>query len=349
MWIDNDIFREDMAFIAQSECIDWAKFENQTILVTGATGLIGYTVVSALLYANEVRRLNLRVIALVRDLAKARERFASQIKDGASLIFAVGSVERLPELTSKIDYIIHGASPTASAFFIEKPVETIQIAVQGTMNLLELAVRDRVKSFAYLSSMEVYGAPQTDDVIEETQGTTLDTMAVRSSYPEAKRLCESLCSAYYSEYGVSTKAVRLAQTFGPGVPQTDIRVFAEFARCALNEQDIVLQTVGTSKRCYLYTADAVTAILTILSRGDGGNAYNAANADTYCNIVEMAHMVADKLANNKIKVVVPQEGHHNKKFPPIHRLNLGTAKLEQLGWQASRDLQEMYGRMIATF
>ena len=212
--------------------------------------------------------------------------------------------------------------------------------------MLNLAVKKAVKGFVYLSSMEVYGAPQTDDLILESQGTTIDTMSVRSSYPEAKRLCECLCASYASQYGVCATVVRLAQTFGPGVDVNDKRVFAEFARCAMYKQDIVLQTAGTSKRCYLYTADAATAILTVLTRGEIGNAYNAANPDTYCSIVEMANMVVRELANGEIQVYLPIDGKHDNKFPPPHSLNLGIEKAHCLGWKPKTGHLEMYRRML---
>lgn len=341
MW--NKIYQEDMEFIAGCQSIVWDKLRNKTILITGGTGLIGSTLINALLYANTTKALNLRVVALVRNISKAQAMFA----EDTSLSFVEGSVENLPALNMSVDYIVHGASPTASAFFVEHPVETIKTAVMGTMNLLELAVKKQAQGFVYLSSMEVYGAPHTDAVIPESQGTTVDTMAVRSCYPEAKRLCESLCASYASEYQVPAMAVRLAQTFGPGVAKDDGRVFAEFARCAMHKQDIVLQTAGTSKRCYLYTADAVTAILTVLLAGKAGEAYNAANRETYCSIVEMAKLVADKLADKAIKVQVPKDGgKHSNKYPPDHVLNLSIDKIQNLSWKASHSLLEMYERMM---
>ena len=342
MIMQSKIYLEDMNFVAACSSIDWEKLRNKNILVTGGTGLIGSTLINALLYANDKKHLHLQVVALVRNIEKARTIFGEH----NSLKLVVGTVEKLPDLDMPIDYIVHGASPTASAFFVEHPVETIKTAVTGTINLLEIAVQKCVQGFVYLSSMEVYGAPHTDDVIPETQGTTVDTMSVRSCYPEAKRMCESLCASYASEYKVPAMAIRLAQTFGAGVAADDVRVFAEFARCAMHKQDIVLQTAGTSKRCYLYTADAVTAILTILLAGKAGEAYNVANRDTYCSIVEMAHMVSEKLADGAIKVYVPTDGKPEQKFPPPHNLNLGTDKVQKLGWRADKSLVEMYERMI---
>ena len=96
--------------------------------------------------------------------------------------------------------------------------------------------------------MEVYGAPSDDHKIDETHGTNLDTMQPRSCYPESKRLCEILCASWQKEYNVPVRVLRLTQTFGPGVRYDDGRVFAEFARCAMEGRDIVLKTAGATCR-----------------------------------------------------------------------------------------------------
>lgn len=342
MWTENKIFKEDLEYITTVNFIDWHKLDNKTVFVTGATGLIGYTFVSALLYRNLIYNSNIKVMALVRNMTKAKEKFAEQLKQNANLEFVAGDVEKIPIINNDIDYIVHGANPTASNYFVEKPVETINTTVFGTMNILKLAKEKNVEGMVYLSSMEVYGAPHTDDLILETQGTTVDTMSVRSCYPEAKRLCEALCASYADEYKVPAKVIRLAQTFGPGVPENDNRVFAEFIRSAKNKQDIILQTAGTSKRCYLYTADAATAILVILLNGEADEAYNAANKETYCSIMEMAELVAHEIANDEIDVVIEENNNSKRRFPPPHKLNLDVSKIEKLGWRAMKSLVEMY-------
>lgn len=341
-----DVLQEDLAAISQADYIPWNQLQGKSVLVTGGTGLIGSTVIKALCYANTAKKLQLKIFALVRSMEKATRLLGTE---NDVLHFVQGSVEKLPEINEPVDYIIHGASPTASLFFVEHPVETIQIAVQGTTNLLELAKRKAIKSFVYLSSMEVYGAPQTDTLIPESQGCTLDSMVVRSCYPIAKRLCENLCASYAQEYHVPVKVVRLAQTFGPGVFRNDGRVFAEFARDAIESKNIVLQTSGSSKREYLYTADAVTAIITILLKGQDGEAYNAGNPETYCSIVEMAQLVAEQVASGTIKVcfAANTENHDSSKYSPSHHLHLDVGNLEKLGWKPTKPMKEMYLRLIA--
>lgn len=238
------------------------------------------------------------------------------------------------------------ASPTASLYFIEHPVETIKTAVNGTMNMLELAVDKSVKGFVYLSSMEIYGAPKTEDVLTENDLGYMNPLNVRNCYPESKRLCEALCASYAQEYNLPVMSVRLAQTFGLGVDKDDKRVFAEFARCAMKGEDIVLLTDGKSKRCYLYTMDAVSAILTVLLKGEAGQAYNAGNPETYCSIREMAEMIADRIARKSIDVKMSENNEKCKKFSPPHFYNLDVSKLKTFGWKQTRDFEEMYSRMM---
>jgi UDP-glucuronate decarboxylase len=349
MWIENDIFKEDLNQLMTCDYIPWNKLRNKTVLVTGATGLIGYNLISGLVYANINKKLNIHILALVRDIDKAKEKFTEEIWDSDTISFVSGTVESLPNIQEKVDYIIHGACPTASAYFIERPVETIKTSVLGTNNMLELAKSNNVEGFVYLSSMEVYGAPKTEDLLSEEDLGYLNPLNVRNCYPESKRMSESLIASYASEYGIRSMSIRLAQTFGPGVEYGDKRVFAEFARCAMEKKDIVLLTDGKSKRCYLYTMDAVSAILTVLLKGEAGQAYNAANPETYCSVKEMAEMVAKEIGNGEIKVIISKNEEDGKKFPPFHFYKLNIVKCKQIGWMPCRRLQDMYRRMIGSY
>lgn len=326
------------------ECISWDKIEGKNILVTGATGLIGHSIVSALLHYGANTANPPQVLALVRNVDKARRLYEDCPQEHLKLI--VGDVTNQSNIDEKIDYIIHGASLTQSRAFVTNPVEVIRTAVLGTVNMLELARQKHVESFVYLSSMEVYGAHQSDDKVAETCETNLDTMAVRSGYPESKRMCESLCTSYFNEYGVPAKVVRLTQTFGPGVEYGDGRVFAEFSRCVIDNRDIVLHTKGETKRSYLYTEDAVTAILTVLTKGENGQAYNAANEETYCSIYDMAAMVTSEIANNNIQVRIEEDDDGRYGYAPVLKMNLDTTKLRSLGWKGSTSLKDMFSNML---
>ena len=318
---------------------NFSSFLGKRVLITGASGLIGRALTRKLL------QYGAKVIAMVRNEQKARATF-SDIANG-NIEYLVMDVTTAETIDVNVDYIIHGASITSSKAFIEEPVEVIMGAVIGTKNMLEIARVNNVKSFVYLSSMEVYGTPLEDTKILESNASNLNTMAPRSGYPESKRLCECLCASYAAQYGVPAKVVRLTQTFGEGVVYEDSRVFAEFARCVLEQRDIVLKTKGETKRNYLYTEDAANAIMTVLLFGTVGEAYNAANEDTYCSIYEMAQIVANYFGQGKVKVRIEEENDISRfGFAPTLKMNLDCSKLKSLGWQAQVGLETAFERMI---
>lgn len=348
MWVENSVFFEDLKKINEVSYIDWEKLENSTVFVTGGTGLIGYTFIAAIAYRNIYLNSHIKVIALIRNLNKANLKFTDILKnENNGITFIEGSLENFPTLKGKIDYILHAGGPTSSKFFANYPVETIKITLEGTSSILALSAEKKIKSIVYLSSMEVYGTNHTAEKIDEKHASFLDTMVPRNSYPEAKRMAENLFASYAEEYGVPAKVVRLTQTFGPGISENDRRVFAQFINAAQNKKDIILLTEGTTKRNYLYTADAVTAILAVMLNGSSGEAYNAANENTFCSIREMADLVANKVSHNMIKVKIqPGSTDELKAFLPPMIMNLSTKKLQALGWQACVNLDDMYARTI---
>lgn len=195
----------------------------------------------------------------------------------------------------------------------------------------------------YLSTMEIYGTPGKGVRITEENCGQFDTTTIRNCYPLGKQCCENLCCSYLAEYRVPVKIARLTQTFGPGVNYHDGRIFAEFARCAIEHRNIVLKTRGETERAYLYTEDAVYAILTILLKGEIGQAYTAANEETYCSIYEMASLVAVKYG---IQVEIREQDITSQGYADTQYMNLDTAKLQKLGWKPQVGLEEMYDRMI---
>lgn len=336
--------QQDINDLLDSEQILFKQLQKKTVFITGATGLIGSNLVLALLEANKKFNLDITVLALVRNQEKAEQMFIDYISD-EQLKFIVGDVLHIPDIAQPIDFIIHGASITASSDFVNKPVDTIHTALQGTMNVLELAKNKQVNSFVYLSSLEIYGVANKKDIFEEDIGY-IDFTNVRSSYSESKRMAECLSVSYAKQYGIPVKIARLGQTFGPGVSYFDNRVFAQFARSVIEQKDIVLHTTGETERNYCYTKDAVSAILYILLKGENSQAYNVANEATMISIRDMAEMVAKLNVNGQTKVVVDLKDSQALGFNPIVKIRLKTEKLEKLGWKATIDLEQMFVNLI---
>lgn len=322
-----------------SNKLDFSFIDGSVILITGATGLIGKTLIKRLI------KYDVHLIAVVRNIQKAKTIFFGY--DSNKLSFINSDILELIPKNMGIDYIIHTACVTSSKLFIEKPTEVIRTTVVGTDNILRMALCNNIKKFIFLSSMEVYGTPVSDEKIIEEHCSNIDTMNVRSCYPESKRLAENLCSSYCKEFNIPICVIRLTQTFGPGVLYEDNRVFAEFARCIIEKRDIILHTKGETKRNYLYTEDAVDAILTVLKKGVPGEAYNAANEDTYCSIAEMAQFVVDNFGNGISSIKYDFSTNPSLLgYAPQLKMNLSCEKLNKLGWHANTDMYTMYKEMI---
>ncbi len=338
---------EDLKNIA-SRTMKYRELYGSSILVTGATGLVGSQTVKALLMMNRMYQTEITVYALVRDQKKADRLYADFVDE--ELVYITGDLQQNLDMGQKVDYIIHTASPTASKFFVEHPVETLGIAIDGTRKVLELAKEKHCKGVVYLSSMEAFGItdPTLETVKEEDLGY-IDIHHVRSSYSEGKRVCELLCSCYASEYGVPVKIARLAQTFGAGIPYEENRVFAQFAKSAINGTDIVLHTKGLSVGNYCYTRDVVAALLLLLIKGENGQAYTVVNEESHITIGNMAKLVAEKIADNKINVVfdIPEDALTYGYAPDV-KMHLNSHKLQALGWKPEVGLEESYHRMIAS-
>lgn len=340
---DNKILQEDFEILAKSDT-PFKKLDGKTIFVTGATGLIGSQFIKAIACCNRLNGTHIKTVAFVRSAEKAKRVFG----DIPNIEIFVGDINDKIAYNGEVDYIIHGASATSSRFFVEHPVETIVTAIDGTRNILEFAKEKKVKGFVYLSSLEVYGTPDgTKEKIAENDYGYIDPLNVRSSYSEGKRMVECLCCSYASEYGVPVKIARLSQTFGAGVEYNDGRVFAEFARCAIEKRDIVLHTQGNTVRTYCYTTDAVAALIYIMLKGDTGTAYNVTNMNTACSIKEMAQLVCDTFKESEItvKIDIP-ENVAAFGYNPEMVIKLDASRLQALGWRPEIGMQEMFVRLV---
>ena len=331
------VLQEDLDYISRYH-LPYEQLKGSTVLVTGATGLIGSLLVRSLLAIGDIE-----VLAFVRNEEKARSIFS----DNQNLRLVIGDITSRIEIEGTVDYIFHCASVTTSKVMIEKPVETLLTSIDGTKNILELAKEKNLKSVVYISSMEMYGSfDDLDHEVKENDLGYIDPLKVRSNYPECKRLCENMCIAYLSEYDVPVKIARLAQTFGAGILPGENRVFAQFARSAINGENIVLHTKGLSEGNYCYTRDCMTGLLSILLKGKNGEAYNVSNPVSHITIADMAKMVAEKIANGKIEVVFDIPENNNFGYAADTKMKLNSDKLQALGWKPEVGLEESYRRMI---
>ena len=327
----------------QEDIRDFAKtfalakeLKEATFLITGATGLIGSSLIRCLLSLD----VGVRVIAPVRNKAKAESLFKGidEVEWFECDLISCGF-----DQIKNVDYIVHCASPTNGKYVEEHPVDSYELAVESTRRLLQYSRSHPIKSLVYVSSLEAYGENGEDQIVDESKQFYIDAQNPRSAYPLGKRAAEYLCTAYAMEYAIPAKSVRLTQTFGAGVSKEDNRVYAQFARSVVYGEDIVLHTKGESAKPYCYLTDAVSALLFVLLKGENGEVYNVANESSYISIKDLACFLRD-VFNPQIGVRVELTG--NMGYAPVTRLNLSTDKLRSLGWRPRYDLEQMFGRLI---
>lgn len=325
---NNPMYKEALKSVINPN-LDYTKLNNKSILVTGATGLIGKALVDYILISCE----NVEVYAAGRSM----ESFAGRFEKKDNLHYFEYDIEKPIETNLKFDYIIHAASNADPKMFAADPVGTMISNFTGTHNLLEYAKNNHVERFLFISSGEVYG--QWDgkcQAFTEDYAGYVNFTDPRGCYPSGKRAAENLCVCYKEQYGVDVVIARPSHTYGPTQLKRDSRAMSEFFRLATEKKDIVLRSKGEFVRSYTSVFDAVGGIVTILIKGESGQAYNVANKESVVSIALLAEKIAHA-AGQKVVFCIPEK---EKGVSNIARGVLDGAKLEGLGWNAVYDIDK---------
>lgn len=322
----------------------------KTVLITGATGMIGSAVCDVLLYLNRVKDANMKLLLAGRSRERMQKRFGGAI-EGKDYTYVAYDATRMQSLQIQADYLIHGASNAHPALFGVQPVETMLANIAGLQSVLETARMGNSRRVLYISSSEVYGNPIGSDIhrklYEETDYGYVDIMNPRAAYPSAKRAAETLCAAYIQEYGMDIAIVRPGHIYGQTITDSDSRASAQFTRCAVNGEDIIMKSAGDQLRSYCYVLDCASAILTVLLGGQKGEAYNISNCNSVVTIRELAEALA-RAAGVSVCYANPSDAEQNS-YNLMKNSALCAGKLEALGWRAEFGLTEGAERTIALF
>ncbi|WP_337210307.1 NAD(P)-dependent oxidoreductase [Campylobacter molothri] len=325
-----NLLQERLEKIQQEFSQLFNSIKDKTVLITGANGFIG-----SLLTFSLVK--DVKVFCLVRNIKSMQEQF---LRLGGE-IKKIHIVENLGMVTESVDIVIHCASPTQSSFFLEKPIDTVDIIYKNLKDILEFSIQHRVEKFIFLSTMEVYGNLEGENIDENKIGN-FNILELRNSYPLSKQLSEFLVNAYSQKYSLKTSILRLTQIIGPGVKIDDKRVYMEFVRSSLKESKIVLATKGDTKRNYIDIFDVITAILFCIFDGKKSEIYNIANPDIYISIYDLAKSIASVL-NSSIHFNFNQD---TSKYLKTFKRSLKVKKIQELGWKPLFDINSSINDMI---
>ena len=326
------ITQEEFLNIIELLKLDLELLKNKSILITGANGLIGSYLVDFLMFLNREKGYNTKIYTMSRSKERLEKRFG---KESSCLIFLEQDLNLPLVDENEYDYIIHAASNAHPLAFSQDPVGTMKTNLLGTINLLDKAVKNKSK-FLYLSTGEIYGNNTDHDFTEKDLGV-VDTKLARACYPESKRAAETLCVSYAQQYGVSVNVARLCYVYGATITDTNSRSDAQFLRNALNGEDIVMKSEGAQRRTYCYVADAVSAILLILLKGESSEFYNIANPNSIVSVREYAQTLAD-CAGVSLRFELPDSAEakgYSKQADSI----LNSEKLQKLGWKGLYDIK----------
>lgn len=300
-------------------------FSGKTVLITGATGLIGSALVERFSQARA------EVISAVRDVSRARGRAVPY--DAASAL----------HFDFQADYIVHAACSAHPLAYSTDPAGVMRANLTGTMNLLDYA-RASAARLLFLSSGEVYGnSPRAESGFTEEETGQIDPMNPRSCYPESKRAAETMVAAWSRQYGVDALVARLCHVYGPSITRSNSRADAQFLRNALAGEDIVMKSDGSQVRSFLYVQDAAEALMLLCQKGQKGQAYNVAGPWVH-SIREYAETLA-RLAGVKVVFENPDDAERAG-YSRVNRAVLDPGKIERLGFVSRTSLEKGLTEML---
>lgn len=311
----------------------WRKLEGKTVMISGATGMLGTCLTDLLMLHGEIR-----VIALSRNEESARRRLGRYWDNPWFRYVSCDVSGKIPEC-GPVDYIIHAASNTHPRQYSQDPIGTISTNVLGTKNLLDYGVSHGAGQFCFLSSVEIYGENRGDvERFREDYLGYLDCNTLRAGYSEGKRLGEALCNAYKEARGLDFVIPRLSRVYGPTMLGSDSKAISQFIKKAAAGEDIVLKSQGNQKYSYTFVTDAAAGVLWCMAQGTGGEAYNVVDEKSDITLKGLAQELAG-IAGTRVAFELPEETEQ-KGYSTATRALLDGAKLRGLGWSARVSMAE---------
>lgn len=338
---DNTLYIEDIENVCSLD-LPWEKLQDKSVLISGATGLVGSFLVDVLLSKD----IHCTVYALGRNEQKAKSRFSKWINNH-SLVFIPYDINKPLEQDNLgiVDYVLHLASNTHPMQYSTDPIGTITTNIIGAQNMLEFAVKHQATRFAFTSSNEIYGENRGDvELFQEDYCGYINCNTMRAGYPESKRCGEALCQAYKAQKGLDIVIPRPTRSYGPTMLMSDTKAISQFIKKGIAGEDIVLKSAGTQYYSYQYMADTVAGLLTVLLCGENGEAYNIASENSDIMMRDLAAVIAN-IAGTNVVFEIP-DAVEAAGYSTATKARLDGSKLKKLGWCPRYDIQNGMERTV---
>lgn len=295
----------DLDLITSNTLELWDALRDARLFITGGTGFFGSWLVESFCFINRQLRLGAEVTILTRNPEAFRKKCPHLVSDTAVHLLA-GDVRNFAFPKEKYSYVIHAATEASARQAAEAPLEMLSTIVTGTERILEFATKCEVKGFLLTSSGAVYGKqPAELTHVPETYLGVLDPLDPANVYAEGKRIAELLCAIYYKQAGVNCKIARCWAFCGPHLPLDQHFAIGNFIGDILADRPIQIRGDGTPRRSYLYAADLMIWLWTILFKAPALVPFNVGSAHDI-SILELARLVAATL-NPKAEIHVDKQ------------------------------------------
>ncbi len=330
-------FYDDICTLSRNE-MEYTRFQNKTVLITGAAGLIGKYLVLSLLCANDLFDCHISVIALVHSKSKAYNIFGDAVnREDIHIIEA--DVCHLPSDLPKADFIVHAASPASAIQYRENPVGTFTTNTVGTYSILEYARLNHCESIVCCSSLKIYGQfSDKQQLLSEESNGILDFTNYLNCYAEGKRATEMLCNSYFSQFNLPVKLVRPSYIYG-ACSLDDDRVWAQFIANVVRNENILLKSNGAVLRSFCYVRDTASAIFRVLLDGENGAVYNIADKKSDVTIRQFAKIAVEAFPERNLTLSFENESDSIDPAPnSVPAEVLTNDKIIKLGWKPQMDV-----------
>jgi len=332
-----ELYKEDINSVASCN-ICWDRLKNKSILITGATGLIGTFLIDVLMYRNNQYNDNIIIYAVSRNKEKAQIRFGEYFNT-QFFIFIQKDIQNNFEIKAHIDYIIHGALNAHPIAYATEPINTILTSVIGTNSILDFAAMHIAKRVLFLSTDEIYGANRGDfEKLNEDYCGYIDCNTLRAGYPEGKRAAEALCQAYIKEKNIDVVIARFCRIYGPTMGNDDSKAIAQFIKNTVNGEKIILKSRGDQQYTCCYVADVCSALLVLLLNGKNGEAYNISDIDCNKSLFQIAAILSE-YAGVEIIFDIPSSVE-SAGYSKTTKAILDNSKMRELGWEPKYNIKK---------
>lgn len=335
--------RDDLDDILNRKPELWDGLRGRDLFLTGGTGWFGRWLLEAVHHANARLDARIRVTVLSRDPATLAQA-APHLAADPAIRFHVGDVRDFSFPDQGFSHVIHAATTSARETFEgATPLSKFDTLVTGTRRVLDFAAHRGVEQFLFTSSGAAYGAAAGERGMREDDNTAPDTMAVNSGLGQAKRAAEFLCADHAARLGWNLTVARCFSFVGPFMPMDIHYAIGNFIGQAARGEPVVVKGDGLPLRSYLYTADLVVWLLTLLQRQGAPRLYNV-GSDEKVSIAGLARLARDVLnPGGEVKVLGEQPYSVGNPVRDGYLPDIGRAR-QELGLDVWTPLAEAIGR-----